>query len=166
MGLNPGAVVLNNTTGSIYCGEDGQYKINVGSNSTNYAASIKDIKNEAVIQNSWLSLGNNAVTAYCRDAVGNESSTTLNLVKEALPPAMSSSGMTLVDNDIGWDGVDGRDIKVTWDNAIGNGYTGFGSYQIYILPTGTSFTGVSIGSVFDKTTTVWTGSKSVINDSL
>lgn len=144
MGLAPGAVVVNNSTGSIYCNEDGQYKFSVGSNSTSYAASVKDVKNEGVIQNAWLSLGNNTVTAYCRDAVGNESTTTLNLVKEALPPSMSSSGMTLTDNDVAWDGVDGRDLKVTWDNTIGNGYASFGSYQIYVLPAGTSFTGSSL----------------------
>lgn len=91
MGLNPGAVVLNNATGSVYCSEDGQFKFGVGGNFTSYTASVKDVKNEAVIQNAWLSLGDNTVTAYCRDAVGNESTTTLNLVKEALPPSMSSS---------------------------------------------------------------------------
>ena len=74
--------------------------------------------------------------------------------------------MTLIDNDIGWDGVDGRDLKVTWDPTTGSGYTSFGSYRIYILPSGTSFTGSSIGSVFNKTTSVWTGSSSIVNDSL
>lgn len=56
MGLSPGAVVLNDSTGSVYCGEDGQYRFGANGNLTSYQASVKDTKNEAIIPNAWLSL--------------------------------------------------------------------------------------------------------------
>ncbi|MDD5213779.1 MAG: lamin tail domain-containing protein [Candidatus Gracilibacteria bacterium] len=166
MGLSPGAVVLNNSTGSIYCSEDGQFRFGVGSNYTSYKTSVKDIKNDDTILNSWLTLGSNTVNAYCKDNVGNESTTSLSITKEALPPAMSSSGLTLIDNDIAWDGVDGRDLKVTWDASIGASYSSFESYRIYVLPENTAFTGTWIGAIYDKNINMWTGSSNIVNDSL
>ncbi|MDD4151216.1 MAG: hypothetical protein PHR68_01250, partial [Candidatus Gracilibacteria bacterium] len=166
MGLSPGAVVLNNSTGSIYCSEDGQYRFGVGSNYTSYKTSVKDVKNEDVIQNSWLNLGSNTVNAYCKDSVGNESTINLNITKESLPPDMTSSGLTLTDDDVQWDGVDGRDLKVTWDNTVGSTYSSFESYRIYILPENTSFTGTWVGTVYDKNIDTWTGSSTLTTDSL
>ncbi len=166
MWLLPWAVVENDSTASIFCSEDWYYKFEVWSNNTSYNPTTKDIKNEATIINSWLNIWNNAVTAYCKDSVWNESTTTINLIKESLPPAMTSSWLTLVDNDSDWDWVDWRDLKVTWDTSVWLSYPSFESYRIYILPENTSFTWTFVWTVYDKNIGTWTGTSSLIKDSL
>lgn len=142
--VSPASVVTNDSLASFMCSENGTYKVVMNGFDTGYQTATGASANAVVIPNTDISIGPNTITLYCRDTAENEASTTTTVSKVALPPAMSSSGLTLMDNDISWDGVDGRDLKVTWDSTIGNTYNGFESYRIYILPENTTFTGTYV----------------------
>ena len=69
------------------------------------------------ISNTLLSNGSNVFKAYCRDGFGNTSSgSTVTINKTPPTPAMTGTAL-LADNDIDIDGLDGRDVSITWDTS-------------------------------------------------
>lgn len=163
--VSPANVVSNDSATSFQCSENGTYKVVMNAFNTGYLTATGATTISVTLPNANISVGSNTVTIYCQDAAGNEANTTTNVSKVALPPNMTASGLTLTDNDTAWDGVDGRDLKVTWDSAIGSTYSGFESYRIYILPQNTAFTGTYVGLESNSGATTWTGLSSTVNDS-
>lgn len=164
--VSPGNVVTNDSSTSFQCNENGTYRVTMNAFDSGYQSAIASTTNTVALPNANIAVGANTVNIFCKDQAGNETTTTASVSKVAPPPAMTSSGLTLTDNDIAWDGVDGRDLKVTWDSTIGNTYSGFDSYRIYVLPANTALTGSYLGLVANSGATVWTGSNSIVNDSL
>lgn len=142
--VSPANVVNNDSSTSFVCSENGTYKVVMNGFNTGYLTATGLTASTVTLPNANISVGSNTVTIYCRDSAGNEANTTTTVSKVALPPTMSASGLTLTDNDTTWDGVDGRDLRVTWDNTIGSTYNGFESYRIYLLPGNTAFAGTYI----------------------
>lgn len=143
--VTPASVITTDSSVSFQCNESGTYRVTMNSLDSGYLATTANATNTMTLFNSNMSVGTNTITLYCQDAAGNIATNTTFSVSKTLPtPAMTTSGMTLVDNDVEWDGVDGRDLKVTWDSSIGSAFTGFDSYRIYILPTGSAFTGTYV----------------------
>lgn len=165
--VTPASVITTDSSVSFQCNESGTYRVVMNTLDSGYLATTANATNTVTLFNSNMSVGTNAITLYCQDEAGNIATNTTFSVSKTLPtPAMTTSGITLVDNDVEWDGVDGRDLKVTWDSSIGSSFTGFDSYRIYILPTGTTFTGTYLWLVINSGATTWTGSSYIINDSL
>ncbi|EKD30047.1 MAG: BNR repeat-containing glycosyl hydrolase [uncultured bacterium (gcode 4)] len=164
--VTPASVITNNSSLSFQCSENGQYKAVMNAFDTWYLTATANTPYTVTLPNANINVWANTITTYCKDAAWNESTATTSVSKVAPTPAMTSSGLTVTDNDIWWDWVDGRDIKITWDSAVATSYVGFESYRLYILPENTAFTGTYIGLVSNSGATTWTGSSNILNDSL
>lgn len=82
---------------------------------------------------------------------------------------MAGQTTAFADSDIDNDGLDGRDITLSWNNSNAVGYTDFQSYRIYILPNSTTFNTGSqthVKLLTDKNLSTWTGDASITKDSL
>ena len=82
---------------------------------------------------------------------------------------MAGQTISFADNDTDNNGLDGRDLTLTWNATNAIGFSEFQSYRIYILPNSTSFnTGsqTAVKSIFDKNISSWTGEITITTDSL
>lgn len=139
--VSPANVVTNDSSTSFQCSENGTQRVTMNAFDSGYQSATGSAINTVTLPNANIAVGANTVTVYCRDQAGNESTSTTSVSKVSPPPAMTFSGLTLTDNDVAWDGVDGRDLKVTWDSSVATSYAGFESYRIYVLPANTALTG-------------------------
>ncbi len=165
--ISPWTVTTSNANLSFACNEDWQYKVNYASFVGSYQTALTNQTNNVSISNSSLSLGANNITIYCKDTAWNETTWNANINKIQPTPAMSSSWMSISDNDIWWDWVDWRDLKVNWDTSIGSSFAWFESYRIYVLPENTAFSTwyTQLWIVPNSRINTWTWSKTITNDS-
>ncbi|HRI36224.1 MAG TPA: hypothetical protein PK765_04055 [bacterium] len=115
-----------------------------------------------------MSDGSNAVQLYCFDDAENVGSGSTSVTKTTPPPSMVGKVTGLSDGDSDYNGLDGRDLLVAWDNTDAAAYSAFESYRIYILPSSTtldtnSHTPLAIYS--PSSTSSWSGSSSITKDS-
>lgn len=173
--IAPGSVVTDNASATFKCSEDGTYRVEVGGggvlgagNSMGTAAATANTSNTATVTNASLSMGGNTIWAFCTDAAGNTASSSLTLNKVIPTPSMATETVTLADTDVDYDGLDGRDVYVTFGTGSSAGFSGFESYRVYLLPTATAFNAnahTSIGLISSAATSTFTGLSTTTNDS-
>lgn len=165
---SPANVDVENGSISLSCNENGSYRVttSTGAIVAGWTATNSGVTAHVPVASGLLSIGANVFTVACRDAALNSATATATITKDHDAPTMSGSVITLVDADVNGAGVDGRDVTITWDAATATGFSRFQSFELYLLPSGTPFSGVSIKSVTGSTVSTWTGDASVTTDSL
>ncbi|MCK9272252.1 lamin tail domain-containing protein [Candidatus Gracilibacteria bacterium] len=167
--VSPASVVTNDSNASFICSEAGFYKVNVGGTTvTNYTATTAGATNNSVIPNVNLVEGSNTITVFCKDNASNEVSSTSVVTKSTTPPSMSGAVISFADTDIDYDGLDGRDLNLTWDNTNAVSYGYFESYRLYLLPSSTDLNTSSqtyVKILPDKNLSSWIGDSTITNDS-
>lgn len=169
-------VIANDPGFSIRCDENGIYQIEVGGNGTfgngTFGSSGSIVANTTInpsISNSLLAFGANVIQIFCQDAATNTVTHSGSVNKIAPTPTMAGQTTAFVDSDTDNDGLDGRDMTLSWNNSNAVGFTDFQSYRIYILPNSTAFNTGSqthIKLLTDKNLSTWTGDASITKDSL
>ncbi len=98
-------------------------------------SAVAGSRNTISIANVALSSGANTIYMYCRDEAENIASTSGTLNKIDPPPSMDAEILGFSDGDTDFDGLDGRDLSLSWDTTEGEGYSAFESYRLYLLPS-------------------------------
>lgn len=121
------------------------------------------------ILNGYLQTGANPFYVYCKDAASNVSYKTGSITKTI--PILSMNGLVdgFGDFDMDNNGLDGRDISITWQKPAGD-ISNFYSYQLYVLPFNVDFNEVTHGNKYiayiqDENTVSFTGGVSITKDS-
>lgn len=174
--ISPASVIANDSGVSIRCSENGTYQLDIGGNGTlgngTFAGSgtvSASISVTPSISNALLSNGSNTVNVFCLDAATNSVSFSGSINKVPPTPSMSGQTTAFADSDTDNDGVDGRDLTFSWNNANAMGFATFQSYRIYILPTSTPFSSGSqtyVKLLTDASLNAWTGDSTITTDSL
>ncbi len=164
LSISPANVTTANSTVNFKCSEDWSYKITMNGFNSWYQSATANTSISVSLPNSNMNIWENTVNIYCKDETWNESNKTRTVNKVALPPSMSWSAISLIDNDSDWEWVDWRDLKVTWSSWLANNT--FESYRIYILPENTVFTWTYVWLVADSWATTWTWNSNLTTDSL
>jgi hypothetical protein len=105
---------------------------------------------------------------YCRDNAENAISATGSVTKTTPPPSMAGKVTGFSDGDADHNGLDGRDLLVSWDNTDSAAYGSFDSYRIYILPSSVTLdtaTHTAVVNYFTKTASSWSGASTITRDS-
>ncbi|MBW7954500.1 hypothetical protein H3C61_01675 [Candidatus Gracilibacteria bacterium] len=170
--ISPANVLLNDSSVKFSCNENSIYEVRLGGTG-NYdgtfigsGVALANTEYTTSISNNLLSIGNNTIYGYCKDDATNTSFNTGSINK--VRPTVSMSNITsFLDNDIDNEGLDGRDLSVSWE-ALNDTFDTFESYRIYLLPSNISFTGglSYVGLLSNKNTTSWTGVQNTKKDSL
>ena len=175
LAITPASVILNDSKVSYRCDEDGTYQVELGGSSLgggtligsgNVAAGVAV---NQTVANGVLANGVNPIAMYCIDKAANLSSMSGSISKAPPTPSMAGMTVTLADNDIDYDGLDGRDFSVTWATNPANGFNYFESYRVFILPSTASFDSANqqfTGVATDSASGTWTGMASVKKDAL
>lgn len=165
--VSPSSVTTADSSIWFTCNENWQYRFTINAFDSWYQSAISWVWNNWIILNSNINIWANTITLYCKDTAWNETTWTTVVTKVLPTPAMTSSWMTLTDNDIWWDWVDWRDLKVTWDSSVATSFAWFESYRIYVLPENTAFSTwyTVLWSVANRNTTTWTWANNITNDS-
>lgn len=174
--LSPANVVTNDPTVSFKCSENGIYQVEVGGNGTfgngtlvGSGSATANSTNSQTIANALLALGANTIRYFCQDAASNVGSGSGTVTKTPPTPSMAGQTVSFSDGDTDHDGLDGRDLLFTWNNANAVGFSTFESYRIYLLPASTTFdsaTQTRVALLTDKNLSSWTGSSTLTTDSL
>ncbi|MDD3067125.1 MAG: hypothetical protein PHO48_04840, partial [Candidatus Gracilibacteria bacterium] len=107
-----------------------------GSNATgSYTAGSGNILSTIPAAN-LTSEGSNTIRVCVTDSSSNLGNTTTTISRDTTAPDAVSS-VTLADNDTTNDGIDGRDITITWSPASSD--ASFNNYKLYLLPNGVTF---------------------------
>lgn len=139
LSVSPANVILNNSTTSFMCSEDGEYELRLwwtgnGDGTFIFSGStLASKQNSVTLQNTSLSLWDNTIHVYCRDNASN-TAVKATSVKKVPPTPNMSNILSFSDTDADYQWLDGRDISVTWDNSAAAWYADFESYRIYVLP--------------------------------
>jgi hypothetical protein len=114
------------SNGNLATGNNASGSYTAGSGNILSAIPVADLGNE----------GSNTIRVCVTDAVNNTGNSTTTVSRDTTPPD-SVSNVVLVDNDNANDGVDGRDISITWNPTSND--ASFSNYRIYLLPNGIAF---------------------------
>lgn len=151
--------------------ETGTYAVKIGSCSgatasgTNASGNYTSGSLTSTVPVNDLAEGSNTIYVCLTDTAGNASSATGTATKDTTAPT-AVTGITLVDNDTTHDGVDGYDLTVNWSPATTD--SSFSNYKIYVLPAATTLDTLihtPLATVTGQTTTTWTGTNVIVNDS-
>lgn len=169
----PANIIANDVNVSFVCSENGSYQVRLGGTGTWDGTLISSGSVLAwqpkwtTLTNSNFVLGNNPFYVYCRDEASNYVASVANVKKVPPTPNMSSVNM-LQDLDFDYQGIDGRDLSITWNNTAAVWYDDFESYRIYVIPSNISFdpnTHTPIKILSTKNDTSFTGDKNILVDS-
>lgn len=120
-----------------------------------YTSVLADTATSPSLANALFNIGSNTIRVSCRDEAENVSTNSGTVTKIPPTPSMSGEVTAFADNDIDNNGLDGRDIEITWNSAIGTGFSAFALWKIYLLPSSTPLdTGVhtTIAIIADAST--------------
>lgn len=124
--------------------------------------------NNISLANTYFATGSNVFYGYCISQAGNYASASGTIIKTPPTPSMSGQVLSFADGN-NYDGIDGRDLSVTWSTGSGIAFGSyFQSYAVYILPSGTVFNSGSqspIAYVSTASIGSWTGTSSITKDS-
>ena len=175
LAIAPASVILSDSKISYQCSEEGTYTLELGGNGlpgsgtfVGSGALSANTSFSQVVTNSSLANGTNIVSAYCIDRAANVSYLTGSINKTPPTPSMAGAITSFADADTDYDGLDGRDVSITWGSGALSGFDYFESYRVYLLPAAATFSTGSqyIGLIPDKTVTSWTANASLKKDSL
>jgi hypothetical protein len=144
------------STGSIATGSNATGSYTSGSGNILSTVPVADLGSE----------GANTVRVCVTDSVSNVGNTTSTISRDTTAPT-AVTGVTLADNDNSNDGVDGRDVTITWTPASTD--SSFNHYKLYLLPSGTTLdtaihATTAVLSV-PQTTATFTGTSDLKTDS-
>lgn len=129
---------------SYKCNENGYYKVETQNSwgttlIRDYTSILANIETEENLAHSNFELWVNTLYVYCKDEAENEVFQTGSITKHQPTPSMLWEVTSFIDNDIDNNGLDGRDIRIDWNTTVGENFTWFESWRIYLLPSSTSF---------------------------
>ncbi len=142
--ISPASVVLNDPNIQFICSEEGEFDVYLGGTGIwdgTFVSSWTLVANQQTsifLTNQLLSLWINQWYVRCIDNASNSVSQSFNVNKVPPTPDMSWI-ITLIDADFDYEGIDGRDFSLQWDNSVAVWYENFESYRMYILPSLTPF---------------------------
>lgn len=176
--ISPGSIELWDASLKFSCNENGWYRVEVwgdgipgnGVPLTDWLSANAGTQYTTVLPNSSFSLGSHILYAYCKDEATNLAFKTWSIIKSPPTPSMEGTQIVLIDHDFDFEGLDGRDISVSWTptSEILQS-TNFESYRIYVLPSNISlnpWSQTALQTLTDKNLNTWTWNMSLKKDSL
>lgn len=133
-------VLLDDADITFQCNENWQYKIDRITPSllevVSYTNINKDTNTTATILNWDTQLWSNTFRITCKDNAWNTwVSSDITITKQEPTPSMDGQITLFEDPDSDLDGIDWRDIHLTWNTAIWTWFSWFQSWRIYLLPS-------------------------------
>lgn len=174
MSISKSSVVTENSSISFKCSEWWSYRVCKNDPATcsttfqDWTSTSSWTTNSVTLLNWDFSVWANTIYAYCKDDAWNDVYSTWLVTKIEDTPSMSWATMNLQDLDTDYNGIDGRDVYVTWDNSTWLSFANFESWRIYILPSNVSFnswTHTAVKIIASWAVNYWTWTDTILNDS-
>lgn len=170
-------VWLNDTQATFSCSENGYFAWELlgwptlwsGTGILHWTQTTANTVNTFPIGNSFLQSGQNIFHVFCKDDASNISYKTWSINKVIPVASMQGNVGVFWDFDVDYNGLDGRDVSVSWIKPIED-MSSFSSYYVYLLPSNIDFNISSHGNNYiaflkDPDTLNFTGSSSILKDS-
>lgn len=138
--MSPANVTTWNPSTNFSCSENWYYKVCINSWDTcstlvqDWTSTTAGATNSVQINNALLSIWSNTIWWFCKDEAWNEDVWTWTVTKQQPTPSMNWDVTWFSDNDTDYNGLDWRDITITWDNSDWLAFSWFDSWRIYVLP--------------------------------
>lgn len=177
---NPGYIAnvwLNDTEATFSCWENGYFAWELlggstlwtGTGTLSWTQTSANTVNTYPILNTYLQSGQNIFHVFCKDEASNISYKTGSINKVIPVASMQAKVGAFWDFDMDYNGLDGRDITVSWTKPTDD-MSSFSSYYIYLLPSNIDFDIQThgnnyIGFVKDQDVENFTGTSSILKDS-
>lgn len=140
--VGPANVVLENSIAHFTCSEDWTFRVEKWWSWTIESwiliwtgEVVSWVLNNFIILNSDIDIYANDFNLFCLDKAENYISNKVTINKTTPPPSFEWKVTSFLDNDIDYDGLDWRDISITWNNQPGVDYEFFEAYMVYVLPS-------------------------------